>query len=316
MVTAAQKFELTEWFKPENYGVLKGITIHQLCQEFRLRRAMFDELEEALESDEAEWGVSQANQSERNLILSGNPLLSQSVDINSVEEYESDQHVRVMSAGRLYQFERRIRETKLIEYKDTDPTSAIYNQKAFNKPVVSYVKKQIQDRFDTNGTLFSEEEQKRFIARTGSIIPLEIDISVSTDEQIIESMRYLLNRWRRHTGVKAKAMDQNYGFGEVMVLKLIDFRIIPILDLLYHAKHYGYKLSDKDLEQLLYRWGREEMRDQVQIKETDRPLAKKALTRGFDNLFTMFLYKNRHLMDMKISVLIEMHEEKDKKKTK
>jgi len=135
-------------------------------------------------------------------------------------------------------------------------------------------------------------------------------LSVSTDEQIIESMRYLLNRWRKHTGIKARAKVQNYGFGEVMVLKLIDFRIIPILDLLYHAKHYGYKLSDKDLEQLLYRWGREEMRDQVLIKETDRPLAKKALTRDFDDLFTMFLYKNRHLMDMKISSLIEKHQKK------
>ena len=99
MVTAAQKAELTEWFKPENYEVLKGITIYQLCQEFRHRRAMFDELEEALESDEADWCVSQANLSERDLIIAGNPLLNQPSDINSVNTYESDQHVRVMSAG-------------------------------------------------------------------------------------------------------------------------------------------------------------------------------------------------------------------------
>ncbi|WP_246877956.1 DUF6387 family protein, partial [Pantoea ananatis] len=111
------------------------------------------------------------------------------------------------------------------------------------------------------------------------------------------------------TGIKPKPSQYTYGFGEAMVQKIVDFRVIPILDLLYHAKLNNYKLSDKDLEQLLYRWGMEDYRDQVQIKETDRPLAKKALTNEFDNLFTMFLYKNRCLMDMKVSAVIKMNEE-------
>ncbi len=47
MATAAKKVELTKWFKPENYNVLKEITVLQLCQEIRKRKAMFEELEEA-----------------------------------------------------------------------------------------------------------------------------------------------------------------------------------------------------------------------------------------------------------------------------
>jgi len=171
MVTAAQKAELTEWFKPENYEVLKGITIHQLCQEFRHRRAMFDELEEALESDEADWCVSQANLSERDLIIAGNPLLSQPADINSVNTYENDQHVRVMSAGQFYQFDRQIRDTKLLEYKDTDPTDIKHNNLgALNQPVVNYVKKQMQDRIDKAEVTVSEEQKKRMMTRVASRI--------------------------------------------------------------------------------------------------------------------------------------------------
>lgn len=48
----------------------------QLCQETRKRKAMFEELEEPLESDEPEWCVSQANLEERELIFSGKPLLA------------------------------------------------------------------------------------------------------------------------------------------------------------------------------------------------------------------------------------------------
>ena len=44
MATAAKKVELTKWFKPENYNVLKDITVMQLCQEIRIRKAMFAEL--------------------------------------------------------------------------------------------------------------------------------------------------------------------------------------------------------------------------------------------------------------------------------
>lgn len=309
MATAAKKVELTKWFKPENYNVLKDITVMQLCQEIRKRKVMFEELEEALESDEPEWCVSQANLEERELIFSGKPLLASGPTEDDAKSYESDQHVRLMTAGKLYQLEGYIKETGLLDYgKKTVIFHTEKNRYGLQQPILRY--KQIHAQQLIESRNLTDEQKKSLVRRAISVINLEIDMSLSTDDQIIESMRYLLNRWRKQTGIKPKTSQQSYGFGEAMVQKIVDFRVIPILDLLYHAKSNDYKLSDKDLEQLLYHWGMEECRDQVQIKETDRPLAKKALTKEFDNLFTMFLYKNRHLMDVKVREVYNLNEKK------
>ncbi|HIE9829677.1 TPA: DUF6387 family protein [Klebsiella variicola subsp. variicola] len=310
MATAAKKVELTKWFKPENYNVLKDITVMQLCQEIRKRKAMFEELEEALESDEPEWCVSQANLEERELIFSGKPLLASEPPDHDGESYESDQHVRLMTAGKLYQLEGYIKDTGLLDYgENTVKFSSENNRYWLQQPILRY--KQIFAQQLIESRNMTDGQKQNLVLKAESAFNLEINISLSTDDQIIESMRYLLNRWRKQTGIKPKTNQQSYGFGEVMVQKIVDFRVIPILDLLYHSKLNNYKLSDKDLEQLLYRWGMEECRDQVQIKETDRPLAKKALTNEFDNLFTMFLYKNRHLMDIKVSEMYKLNEKKE-----
>ncbi|MDI6539437.1 DUF6387 family protein [Pantoea ananatis] len=310
MATAAKKVELTKWFKPENYNVLKDITVVQLCQEIRKRKAMFEELEEALESDEPEWCVSQANLGERELIFSGKPLLASEPPDHDGESYESDQHVRLMTAGKLYQLEGYIKDTGLLDYgENTVKFSSENNRYWLQQPILRY--KQIFAQQLIESRNMTDGQKQNLVLKAESAFNLEINLSLSTDDQIIESMRYLLNRWRKQTGIKPKTNQQSYGFGEVMIQKIVDFRVIPILDLLYHSKLNNYKLSDKDLEQLLYRWGMEECRDQVQIKETDRPLAKKALTNEFDNLFTMFLYKNRHLMDVKVSEMYKLNEKKE-----
>lgn len=310
MATAAKKVELTKWFKPENYNVLKDITVMQLCQEIRKRKAMFEELEEALESNEPEWCVSQANLEERELIFSGKPLLASEPPDHDGESYESDQHVRLMTAGKLYQLEGYIKDTGLLDYgENTVKFSSENNRYWLQQPILRYKQVFAQQLIESRN--MTDGQKQNLVLKAESAFNLEINISLSTDDQIIESMRYLLNRWRKQTGIKPKTNQQSYGFGEVMVQKIVDFRVIPILDLLYHSKLNNYKLSDKDLEQLLYRWGMEECRDQVQIKETDRPLAKKALTNEFDNLFTMFLYKNRHLMDVKVSEMYKLNEKKE-----
>ncbi|SFN61896.1 hypothetical protein SAMN05216516_11211 [Izhakiella capsodis] len=311
MVTAAKKVELTKWFKPENYNVLKDITVLQLCQEIRKRKAIFEELEEALESDEPEWCVSQANLEERELIFSGKPLIASGLTEDDVESYTSDQHVRLMTAGKLYQLEKDIKNTGLLNYgENTVKFFEENNRYWLQQPILRYKRIYAQQLIESRK--MTDVQKKNLALKAGSAFNLEINLSLSTDNQIIESLRYLLDRWRKQTGIKPKLSQFTYGFGEAMVLKIVDFRVIPILDLLYHAKLNNYKLSDKDLEQLLYRWGMEGCRDQVQIKETDRPLAKKALTNEFDNLFTMFLYKNRHLMDMKVSEVYKMNEREGK----
>jgi len=185
MPTAANKVELTKWFKPENYNVLKDITVMQLCQEIRKRKAMFEELEEALESDEPEWCVSQANLEERELIFSGKPLLASEPPDHDGESYESDQHVRLMTAGKLYQLEGYIKDTGLLDYgENTVKFSSENNRYWLQQPILRY--KQIFAQQLIESRNMTDVQQKNLVLKAGSAFNLEINLSLATDDQIVE----------------------------------------------------------------------------------------------------------------------------------
>lgn len=65
---------------------------------------------------------SQAHLEERDLILSGKPLLASKPADDDGKSYETDQHVRLMTAGKLYQLEGYIRETGLLDYGEKTVT--------------------------------------------------------------------------------------------------------------------------------------------------------------------------------------------------
>ncbi|SUH16591.1 Uncharacterised protein [Salmonella enterica subsp. enterica] len=80
-------------------------------------------------------------------------------------------------------------------------------------------------------------------------------------------------------------------FGLSTVKKLIHYRIIPMLDLMLWEKRNGARISYEQMSRLLYPDDSNVIRGGAQIKDTDRPLAERALTREFDRLFNLWLSK-------------------------
>ncbi|HHL0119219.1 DUF6387 family protein [Pantoea dispersa] len=298
MTKTEKMLALRKWFNPDNYDALLDLTVEELRQEFRYRQNMFYSLETAIERQR-----ENLNYKEEKLIFSGQPVLTASLGENklSVGEHnlESDQHVRLFPVGWLYQLMDVIRRSKIVPL---DEFGRPESDSPYNRYPASWFWGKLH-----------ESQKGRMI--------LHINLRGSTDDEILESMRYLLPKWRKATGVKLIDGKLALNFGEVMIKKLVDFRIIPLLDLLYWSGRNEIKLSDAELSALIYRVGIDAVRGDSQIKETDKPMALKAKTYHFDNQFMAFLYKNRYMMDMKVSAIVdklnqEQEEREEKRKSR
>lgn len=136
-------------------------------------------------------------------------------------------------------------------------------------------------------------------------VMFEVDLASGTDEEIAESLKSALPQWRRVKHIAPDPLEAiRFGYGTIK--KIINNRIIPMLDILVWAKEQDVRISDGWLSRLLYSLDDEEMRYDDQIKDTDRPLAMKATTTDFIRQFHFFMNKNSHLKDMAVSDVLKL----------
>ena len=294
-ITQKQKVELTRWFKPGNYLALKDLTLWELYYEFVLRREMHERYQEAAESPDAEWLLPDVNKSQEKLIFGGNPILIKNVNFIESEDLLDDFHVKPLTVKRVNLLIRNIKKVAGVQsdkHNTLAPEQTDMLEMSFTRFNLESLTKGAEKSANTgreNDPVLKNMWERRIKKAKGQIY-LQIDLGTSTDSQIVSSITHLLPQWRKVMEVESPKLP-SYGFGEVMIQKLINFNVIPMLDLMYFAKRNRFKYSDKDIEQLLYPWGVENPRDYVQIRETDRPMAERALLDEFDNLFTAFMYK-------------------------
>jgi len=138
-------------------------------------------------------------------------------------------------------------------------------------------------------------------------VMLEIDLASGTDEAITEALRAVLPHWRSIKGIDPNPID-SIRFGHGTIKKIVNYRLIPLLDILLWANINKVRVSDDRLSGLLYTDADYESatRHHYQIKDTDRPLALKAMTNAFLVQFNLFINKNSHLKNMKVSDVIKI----------
>ncbi|QGY57377.1 hypothetical protein PAASB05_05550 [Pantoea agglomerans] len=136
-----------------------------------------------------------------------------------------------------------------------------------------------------------------FLGTNESRVYTYFDLESSSDEEIIGSLRALLPVWRKEYGIKGRKQE---AFGLGKILKLADYRILPMMDLLMWAKLKDVSLSNTLLSRVLYPKLTDEVRGDEQLKDTDRPIAEKALSGEICKNLENFINKNHHLKDISI----------------
>lgn len=288
------------WFKVSNYDALQEITIEDLKMEAfaRLRLAKHDFDGELNDDDDRE--IRQCYLDYEAKILAGKPLLvspSNAPAPTYGKDYPLRQavenplqnakiyikHITVADAAK---YERQLREIKILRRMGL-------KEEGVTMPA-------------------SEEIGRWRLTDIEMLHPhkplyLELNIRRLTDEEVIEHMKRMLPEWRRTHGIP-EPLTGTFRFGLSTIKRLINFRIIPLLDLLFWAKKNNEKISYEQLGRLLYPNDSEDIRGGSQIKDTDKPLADKVLTREFDRMFNIYLSKNDSMIHTKVAEALKMNE--------
>lgn len=138
-------------------------------------------------------------------------------------------------------------------------------------------------------------------------VMIEINLTSGSDEEIAESLKAMLPQWRKIRKIEPESLD-SIRFGHSTIKKIIDYRLIPLLDILTWAKHHDIRVSDNHLSSLLHCDSDEENKTRMgsHIKNTDKPLALKTASKSFILQFYHFLNKNNHLKEMRVSDVITL----------
>lgn len=292
-----------EWFKLSNYDVLQEITVKDLKREAaaRLRLAKHDFDVESVDED-VHW-YRQSYLDHEAKILSGNPLLVTPSDVpvpiygrdyplrQAVENPLSDakSHIKHITVMDVAKYERQLREIKILRRAGPNDGGPLLPRSA-----------------DVGEWRLTDVE----MLHPNKPLYLQLNIRMLTDEEVIEHMKRMLPEWRRTHGIR-EPLTGTFRFGLGTINKLINFRIIPMLDLLFWAKRNNAKISYEQLSRLLYPNDSDVIRGGSQIKDTDKPFADKVLTREFERLFNIYLSKNDDMINTKVADAMKMKEKEE-----
>ncbi|EOW6517394.1 DUF6387 family protein [Cronobacter dublinensis] len=286
-----------QWFKLNNYDVLQEITVNDLSYEISRRVSLHRH-----DFTKEEHSRHERYLQEEAKILAGHPLLASSTERTAPITKKKNPlvdarlHVRHMTVNDISRYEARLRDLDLLQRVG-------YSADASSVPTSKEVgvrKLRDIDEFDDGHPLY-----------------LWLNIKFLTDDEVIEHIKRMLPQWRKDYGVGEPAIG-SFRFGLSTVKKVINLRVIPMLDLLLWAKRNDAKISYEQFSRLLYPNDSEVIRGSSQIKDTDKPFADKVLTREFDRLFNLWLSKNDFMMDIKVADAMKMNEkeEEDERKGK
>ncbi|WP_407579516.1 DUF6387 family protein [Citrobacter koseri] len=291
------------WFKVSNYDALQEITIKDLKREAfaRLMLAKHDFDRELSDDDDCE--ARQRYLDYEAKILSGKPLLV-SPSKDPAPTYGKDYPLRKA-------VENPLQNAKIYIKHITVADAAKYERQLREIKILRRM-----GRNEEGGVMPASEEIGQWrltdieMLHPHKPLYLELNIRRLTDEEVIEHMKRMLPEWRRTHGIP-EPLTGTFRFGLGTVKKMINFRIIPMLDLLFWAKREEAKISYEQLSRLLYPNDSDVIRGGAQIKDTDKPFAEKVLTREFERMFNIYLSKNDSMINTKVAEAMKMNEKEE-----
>lgn len=143
-----------------------------------------------------------------------------------------------------------------------------------------------------------------------SSITVDIFLQEASTEDIIEHLKVLIPQWKKQLKMNDPAVRE-YRFGKSTLRKIIEYRLIPMMDLIFWgADNNDTKIPLSLISSLLHE-DSDKDRDEGMLKATDYPLAMALLTdESYLKSFEDYMMKNNYLRDMPIAD----HVKDDKKK--
>ena len=268
--------KLNEWFNLDNYDILTTLTIERIKEELFNRIILFYGV---LNLDDKSLDGTDYYKYYEN-IISGNPLTTTKGSIFDDE---------MLSENDLTEDAITVKK-KIMEFSSTGVQvlfkfhlQSLCCEQLDEKKLV-YEDGQLKIRKSAVGELVTSGERPDISSF------FMIDINNYTDEEILHSIKELLPKIRKELDIQPTTIQVDR-FSDKVIQKIIDYKIIAIIDLCAWAKLNKYPFSYEELARIIFPIGRGIIKSGVQFSETILPFAMKALSSDFIRSFELYIKK-------------------------
>lgn len=113
-----------------------------------------------------------------------------------------------------------------------------------------------------------------------------IDLDGSTDAEILEELRELLPMWRKQLNLPEPAKNECGVVGPSTIKRMIEYRVIPMLDLMIWAKINGFEYSAEQLSRVLYP---DVIVSAKHVNDTRKPFAMKFMDENYTDMINLWI---------------------------
>lgn len=272
---------LSKWFDVSRYDALKDLTLEQIYAE--LERRMF------VYKARQQWET--LDDKHRNAVIHHDAMIH-SGRVLLEDKWISESHmlahsyaVRPMTRNSLFNYGRAMYRLENTPQEENVSVSSDY--------ISEYLK---QGGLNPSNKML-----------------IEIDLEEASSDDLAEHLKVLISQWQKHLKVP-KPPEKDFRFGHKTFQKILDYKIIPLMDLIAWEQLNNQKIKYPVLAGILHpdiRYAR----GSEQIKDTDYPLAHGFLSN--DNYFKSlndFFIKNNLVKNSPILDVIAMNDKSETKK--
>lgn len=131
-----------------------------------------------------------------------------------------------------------------------------------------------------------------FVTRKNSKIAslIMIDLKNYSDEEILLSTKELLPKIRKELNIYPPKIKSEQ-FSDKIIKKMIDYRVLPIIDLCAWAKLNDYVFSYEELAKIIFPMEHDEIKRGRYFRETILPFSMQTLSSEFIRGFELYIHK-------------------------
>lgn len=265
---------VNEWFNIENYSVLQNLTVEQLFQEIENRIVVY-----RMEQNQAK--------------------LSPASFSRYLNYYEELAEGKVVFGDVFGGPEKRLSSSYAIK-----PVThqGLWEVAGYVATFDKYVNPEGKPLPHMEVSHYLKEAE----VNNQGLMLVQINLGETSSEEIINHLKVMVPEWKEQLQAP-DPLARDFRFGVSNLKKILDYNIIPIMDLLFWAQGEEVRIGVPQLTSFLYPDEFKDcIRDVEKVKSTDHPLAIKYLTDlAYYHSFVDFSYKYYGRRHWKVQKLID-----------
>ncbi|XRP05744.1 DUF6387 family protein [Enterobacter cloacae] len=279
------------WFNLSNYDFINNLTLSEFIVELEWRDFLYRNVNEDDLFFDEEYEIKYQR------IFGGDPHL----DIPNEEEKEIDEFVRKVNSETPSLLNMYGTLPHLPSALGVSPISftelSMYGYSAIDQ---GFFKRDDEYCFIKSDAMLASVSGNLDDCFTNSVL-LSVNLDDATDEEIIASMAKLLPLWREQLMLPEHEHVARKRIGLKTLQKLINNRVLPILDLLIWERRFTKEVSNPMIGALVFD---DDPKDTQAIKETIKPFALEAMSEQYTRLLRLHMSKDGEVNSAKMSDLM------------